>query len=272
MGPPVVEALAGQVHDAGGYLDVHLMIERPERHVAAFAQAGADGITIHVEATPHANYALAAVRDAGCRAGLALCPGTPVRPFASSLDDLDLVLCMTVNPGWGGQPFLPGSLAKLERLRALARRRAGARGRRRDRRADGRALRARGRDRVRRRIGGVRRQRPGQACLRDRTRHRGIGGCGQPYGRGICLRPQSFTSHGPTILIVDDHPSFRASARVVLESDGFDVVGEAADGASALQECCRLRPEVVLLDVQLPDIDGFDVCEQITVVRRSTRP
>ena len=67
-----------------------------------------------------------------------------------------------------------------------------------------------------------------------------------------------------TILIVDDHPSFRASARVVLESEGFDVVGEAVDGASALQECCRLRPQVVLLDVQLPDIDGFDVCQQIT--------
>jgi DNA-binding NarL/FixJ family response regulator len=68
----------------------------------------------------------------------------------------------------------------------------------------------------------------------------------------------------PTILIVDDHPSFRASARVVLESDGFDVVGEAVDGASAITECCRLRPQVVLLDVQLPDIDGFDVCQQIT--------
>ena len=69
---------------------------------------------------------------------------------------------------------------------------------------------------------------------------------------------------GHRILIVDDHPSFRASARVVLESDGFEVVGEAVDGASALHECCRLQPEVVLLDVQLPDIDGFDVCEQIT--------
>ena len=67
-----------------------------------------------------------------------------------------------------------------------------------------------------------------------------------------------------TILIVDDHPSFRASARVVLESDGFDVIGEAADGASAISECCRLQPNVVLLDVQLPDIDGFDVCQQIT--------
>ena len=80
------------------------------------------------------------------------------------------------------------------------------------------------------------------------------------------------------ILIVDDHPSFRASARVVLESEGFDVVGEAVDGASALTECCRLRPEVVLLDVQLPDTDGFDVCAQIiaydgapTVIMTSSR-
>jgi DNA-binding NarL/FixJ family response regulator len=63
---------------------------------------------------------------------------------------------------------------------------------------------------------------------------------------------------------VDDHPSFRATARVLLEAEGFDVVGEAADGASALTEAGRLQPEVVLLDVQLPDTDGFDVCEQIT--------
>jgi ribulose-phosphate 3-epimerase len=119
MGPPVVEALADQVHDAGGYMDVHLMIERPERHVAEFAKAGADGITIHVEATPHANYALAAVRDAGCRPGLALCPSTPVDAASELLGDFDLVLCMTVNPGWGGQEFLPGSLDKIRRLRAL---------------------------------------------------------------------------------------------------------------------------------------------------------
>ena len=67
-----------------------------------------------------------------------------------------------------------------------------------------------------------------------------------------------------TVLIVDDHPSVRASARTVLESEGFEVIGEAADGASAITECCRLRPEVVLLDVQLPDTDGFDVCSEIT--------
>ena len=119
MGPQVVSALADQVHGAGGYLDVHLMVERPERHIAEFAKAGADGITIHVEATPHANYALAAVRDAGCRAGLALCPSTPVAAVSELLDDIDLVLCMTVNPGWGGQTFLPGSIDKIMRLRAV---------------------------------------------------------------------------------------------------------------------------------------------------------
>jgi ribulose-phosphate 3-epimerase len=118
MGPPVVSALADQVHGAGGYLDVHLMVERPEHYVTEFAKAGADGITLHVEATPHANYALAAVRDAGCRAGLALCPSTPVIAVSELTDDVDLVLCMTVNPGWGGQEFLPGSVSKIERLRS----------------------------------------------------------------------------------------------------------------------------------------------------------
>jgi ribulose-phosphate 3-epimerase len=118
MGPPVVSALADQIHGAGGYVDVHLMVERPERYVAEFADAGADGITLHVEATPHANYALAAVRDAGCRAGLALCPSTPVSAVTELVEEIDLLLCMTVNPGWGGQAFLPGSVGKIERLRA----------------------------------------------------------------------------------------------------------------------------------------------------------
>jgi DNA-binding NarL/FixJ family response regulator len=69
---------------------------------------------------------------------------------------------------------------------------------------------------------------------------------------------------GPRVLIVDDHPSFRASARVLLEAEGFNVVGEAVDGASALTEAGRLQPEIVLLDVQLPDIDGFDVAARLT--------
>ncbi|MDX6643143.1 MAG: ribulose-phosphate 3-epimerase [Solirubrobacteraceae bacterium] len=119
MGPLVVGALRDQVHAAGGYLDVHLMIERPERHIADFAAAGADGITFHYEATPHVNYTLQQVRAAGCRAGLAICPATPVEMFSEVLDDVDVALCMTVNPGWGGQKFIHGSLDKVSRLREL---------------------------------------------------------------------------------------------------------------------------------------------------------
>jgi ribulose-phosphate 3-epimerase len=118
MGALVVDALAEQIHDAGALVDVHLMVDRPERHIDTFAKAGADNITIHAEATPHVHYALQAVREAGCTTGLALCPATPVAAASEVLGDLDLLLCMTVNPGWGGQTFLPGSIAKLERLRA----------------------------------------------------------------------------------------------------------------------------------------------------------
>jgi ribulose-phosphate 3-epimerase len=119
MGALVVDALAEQIHEAGGIVDVHLMVEQPERHIEDFAKAGADHITIHAEATPHVHYALQAVRAAGCTAGLALCPGTPVAAASELVGDLDLLLCMTVNPGWGGQEFLHSSLGKLERLRAL---------------------------------------------------------------------------------------------------------------------------------------------------------
>jgi ribulose-phosphate 3-epimerase len=119
MGPLVVEALAEQIHAAGALVDVHLMVEQPERHIAAFASAGADNITVHAEATPHLQYALQAVHDAGCTAGLALCPSTPIAAASELLNDIDLLLCMTVNPGWGGQEFLPSSIGKLERLRAL---------------------------------------------------------------------------------------------------------------------------------------------------------
>jgi ribulose-phosphate 3-epimerase len=119
MGPLVVDALADQVHDAGGIIDVHLMIERPERQIADFAKAGADNITVHAEATPHVHYALQAIHELGCSAGLALCPATPVAVASELVSDIDVLLCMTVNPGWGGQAFLPNSLAKLERLRGL---------------------------------------------------------------------------------------------------------------------------------------------------------
>src|SRR5919112_1813433 len=119
MGPSVVSALADQIHAVGGVVDVHLMVDRPERHVAEFAKAGADGISVHAEATPHVHYALQHVREAGCRAGLVLNPGTPADGVRDLGTDVDLVLCMTVNPGWGGQPFIQTSPGKVHRLRSM---------------------------------------------------------------------------------------------------------------------------------------------------------
>jgi ribulose-phosphate 3-epimerase len=119
MGPLAVAALAEQVHGAGALLDVHLMIEHPERQIAGFAKAGADNITIHAEATPHVHYAVSAIKEAGCSAGVAICPATPVRVLAEIAADLDVALCMTVDPGWGGQKFIAHSPGKIERLRAL---------------------------------------------------------------------------------------------------------------------------------------------------------
>jgi ribulose-phosphate 3-epimerase len=119
MGPLVVSALADRIHAAGAKADIHLMIEHPERQIPEFAKAGADNITFHAEATPHVHYAIGAIKEAGCTAGVAICPATPVRALAEVAADLDLALCMTVNPGWGGQPFIPASIGKIERLRAL---------------------------------------------------------------------------------------------------------------------------------------------------------
>src|SRR4051812_38285563 len=115
MGPSACEAL----RDLGAHLDVHLMVERPERHIEAFAAAGAGTIIVHAEATPNVHYALQAVRAAGCRAGLALNPATPPEIVGEVAAEVDQVLCMTVNPGWGGQPFIEASIGKLRRLRAL---------------------------------------------------------------------------------------------------------------------------------------------------------
>jgi ribulose-phosphate 3-epimerase len=95
------------------------MIERPERQIDEFARAGADLITIHAEATPHVHYALSQIREAGLAAGLALCPATPPQIFGEVAELLDLALCMTVNPGWGGQRFIEASIDRIERARAL---------------------------------------------------------------------------------------------------------------------------------------------------------
>jgi ribulose-phosphate 3-epimerase len=119
LGPLIVAALADAVHDAGGMLEAHLMIERPERHAAEFVKAGADSITFHAEATPHVAYAANLIRESGACVGLAINPGTAVGAFAEVTGIIDLALCMTVNPGWGGQSFIEHSLDKLPRVRAL---------------------------------------------------------------------------------------------------------------------------------------------------------
>jgi ribulose-phosphate 3-epimerase len=119
IGPLVASSIADQIHDAGGALDVHLMIAEPDRHIEAFAEAGADSITFHAEATPHANRTLAAIRELGCLAGIAINPGTPVETVAELRGYADIVLCMTVNPGWGGQAFIPGSPDRVSRLKPL---------------------------------------------------------------------------------------------------------------------------------------------------------
>lgn len=119
MGPLVVRALRDLVHERGGLLDCHLMVERPERQIDSFAAAGADVITIHAEATPHVHYALQQIREAGCAAGLALNPGTALEVVEPVVDLLDLCLCMTVNPGWGGQAHIASSTDRIRRLRNL---------------------------------------------------------------------------------------------------------------------------------------------------------
>jgi ribulose-phosphate 3-epimerase len=120
IGPLVLASIAERVHSAGGAIDVHLMIAEPERQIEAFAEAGADSITFHEEATPHANRTLAAIHDLGCLAGVAINPGTPVDAVSELGGLADMVLCMTVNPGWGGQSFIPGSPDKVARLERLA--------------------------------------------------------------------------------------------------------------------------------------------------------
>jgi ribulose-phosphate 3-epimerase len=119
IGHLIVAAIREQVHEGGGVLDVHLMVERPERRIEEFAAAGADSIAVHWEATPHVHYALKAVREAGCQAGLAINPATPPEEVAGLADTYDHLLCMTVNPGWSGQPYIESSTEKVRRLREL---------------------------------------------------------------------------------------------------------------------------------------------------------
>lgn len=121
IGPPVVAALR-QATDL--YLDVHLMIEEPERYVEAFRKAGADGLTVHVEATPHLHRLVQQIRELGATPGVSLNPATPLSALEEILPDVDLVLVMTVNPGFGGQNFIPATLDKVRRLRRMLQERA----------------------------------------------------------------------------------------------------------------------------------------------------
>ncbi len=117
FGPVVVQALKPKT---SLLLDCHLMVKEPERFVPWFAKAGAGSLTVHVEATPHLDGLLRTIKAAGCRAGVSLNPGTPVEALGPVLELCDMVLLMSVNPGFGGQKFIPYVLEKARALRALA--------------------------------------------------------------------------------------------------------------------------------------------------------
>lgn len=119
FGPPVVRSLRPLADRYGALLDAHLMIVEPERYLADFAAAGADLITVHVEATPHVHRAIQMIHDLGKKAGVALNPATPLSMVEEVIDQVELILLMTVNPGFGGQTLIPSVLAKVRRLATM---------------------------------------------------------------------------------------------------------------------------------------------------------
>jgi ribulose-phosphate 3-epimerase len=116
IGAPVVAAIRPLTSLP---LDVHLMIERPERFIADFVKAGADILTVHVEASPHCKSTIKAIKELGVRAGVSLNPATPLSAADEVIHDVDLVLIMSVNPGFGGQPFIPETLPRIEQMRTM---------------------------------------------------------------------------------------------------------------------------------------------------------
>ncbi|MFC2337756.1 MAG: ribulose-phosphate 3-epimerase [Negativicutes bacterium] len=116
LGAPVIKCLRPRTKAT---FDVHLMIERPGDAIEAFAAAGADIITFHLEATPHPHRVMQTIKACGCQAGIALNPGTPIVMAEELLSDADMVLLMTVNPGFGGQKFISSTLGKIRRLRQM---------------------------------------------------------------------------------------------------------------------------------------------------------
>ncbi|MGH2524675.1 MAG: ribulose-phosphate 3-epimerase [Anaerolineales bacterium] len=119
FGPHVVRALRPLADEFNAVLDVHLMIEQPDRYLAGFAHAGANNLTVHVEACPHLHRTIQAIRALGVHPGVALNPATSLPALEEILSEVDLVLVMSVNPGFGGQSFIPASLGKVTRLRAM---------------------------------------------------------------------------------------------------------------------------------------------------------
>jgi ribulose-phosphate 3-epimerase len=117
IGPPIVKAIRPHTKKT---LDCHLMMVEPERYVAEFVQAGADSITVHAEACPHLHRNIQQIKDLGAKAAVALNPHTPVAAIEHVLADVDMVLCMSVNPGFGGQSFLPVVVGKVRRIREMA--------------------------------------------------------------------------------------------------------------------------------------------------------
>ena len=117
IGVPVVKCIKPHIT---GVADVHLMVESPERYLEVFREAGADLLTVHVEATKHIHRAIQQIHDLGAKAGVAINPGTPVSVLEPIINDVDMVLVMSVNPGFGGQKFIPYSLEKLKQVKALA--------------------------------------------------------------------------------------------------------------------------------------------------------
>ncbi len=115
FGPPMVKALRAQTSLP---IDVHLMVDNPRVMVPKFQEAGADWISIHVEATAHVHKDISEIKELGCRAGLALNPATPIHFMNEIIRELDYILIMTVNPGWGGQKLIPSTLAKISQLKS----------------------------------------------------------------------------------------------------------------------------------------------------------
>lgn len=119
IGPIVLASISPLVHALGGVLDCHLMVSEPERHFQAVAQAGGDSVTFHLEACDDPPRAIALARSLGLGVGVSVKPGTSVEAAVAAADGADLVLCMSIEPGYSGQQFVPEALGRIERLRAL---------------------------------------------------------------------------------------------------------------------------------------------------------